>query len=434
MRDELFDKTDDLVVLFLGGPSDAETRKLLIAKLRAHIGDAVEQKLLPRTISLFYAFRNGESEGASKDSKAPALMLYKGQRKKRLSLDSEEARLLEGLSSSKSSSGSANSSEVSSEVSSNLPANNTSTESVDAFLEAYVLPQLHAFFSPQSEASQAAENELLTQKALPTRVTYNTFQTEVLDAAKGGDRVLLQLYEDGCFLCFLMRPFINSVSKLLKAYEVPLVLKRLNLNTNDFPPQCPVTRATPTFVLYAPDQDGFDRWNEFRPKDFVAKLKQDFSLPKDLQQKLEDLLDLVQERFRWFGLLSVWLLEQQKIQDLLLQQQQQTPEGMVVDKATEDRRFEELVTLLMEEDMRRIDDLEESLQHLKREADGAQADCIALALMMGDELMRREVVFMGKRLLAAEVGGPLPQPAAIEGAQSTPSVQEPPEASETVAS
>ncbi|OEH77709.1 thioredoxin-like protein [Cyclospora cayetanensis] len=389
MRDELFDKTDDLVVLFLGGPSDAETRKLLIAKLRAHIGDAVEQKLLPKTISLFYAFRNGESEGASKDSKAPALMLYKGQRKKLSSaINSEVSSKINSEVSS------AINSEVSSEALNargNLPANNTSTESVDAFLEAYVLPQLHAFFSPQSEASQAAENELLTQKALPTRVTYNTFQTEVLDAAKGGDRVLLQLYEDGCFLCFLMRPFINSVSKLLKAYEVPLVLKRLNLNTNDFPPQCPVTRATPTFVLYAPDQDGFDRWNEFRPKDFVAKLKQVRASP--CQMPLGPLKMGVRD---FDGLASY------------------QSEGMVVDKATEDRRFEELVTLLMEEDMRRIDDLEESLQHLKREADGAQADCIALALMMGDELMRREVVFMGKRLLAAEVGGPLPQPAAIE--------------------
>ena len=57
MKDELFDRTDDIVVLFLGGPQDAEAHGPLIEKLRGLVLAAIQQQKLPASLSLFYAFR-----------------------------------------------------------------------------------------------------------------------------------------------------------------------------------------------------------------------------------------------------------------------------------------------------------------------------------------------------------------------------------------
>ncbi|KAL8442708.1 hypothetical protein Emag_006267 [Eimeria magna] len=377
MRDEVFEETDDLVVLFLGGPQEATTEGPLISKLRGLIVASLQQQQLPETLSLFYAYRVFCSSDRSSDSSSsvvglesreaaqphggPALMLYKGQRKERIPLDRHQGQTLsEALASSSSSSNSSSSSEgtsssegsdsntdssressgdssltsdpsrssdeenmKSSSSSNNNDSSSSSSSSSpeqeeDEFLRGSVLPRLHAFFKPQGEEADAAKNAFLRERNLPTHVTFMKMAV---------------------FSAFL---------------------------------------------------ETFNRWEEFRPKDFVARLKKEVSLPEEAQLELDELLNQIQERFRWFGLLSVWLVELRKLQDLLLpcalsDSKEMTSGEMLPgerrsSKAVEDQRFEDVVTLLMDEDMRRTDTLEESLEHLRREVDGAQADCIAFAL------------------------------------------------------
>ncbi|KFG32526.1 putative thioredoxin, partial [Toxoplasma gondii GAB2-2007-GAL-DOM2] len=53
-------------------------------------------------------------------------------------------------------------------------------------------------------------------------------------------------------------------------------------------------------------------------------------------------------------------------------------------------------------DMKRFDDLSENLEHLEREAANAEADAMALGVMMGEELLRDDVEHLAEALLAAE--------------------------------
>ncbi len=47
------------------------------------------------------------------------------------------------------------------------------------------------------------------------------------------------------------------------------VIKRFNVEKNDFPEGLPMCRGTPTFVVY---RDGKPtKWDEFKPADFVKK-------------------------------------------------------------------------------------------------------------------------------------------------------------------
>jgi hypothetical protein len=48
------------------------------------------------------------------------------------------------------------------------------------------------------------------------------------------------------------------------------VVKRFNVEKNDFPKELPMCRGTPTFVVY---KNGVPtKWDEFKPNDFAKKL------------------------------------------------------------------------------------------------------------------------------------------------------------------
>merc|ERR1712046_448905 len=99
---------------------------------------------------------------------------------------------------------------------------------------------------------------------------------------------------------------------------MPISIKRLNLQENDFPDNCPVARGTPTFVLYRGPQVPGLKWDEFKPKDLVEKLVKE--LPKmddSIYQKMEDYQELVSNRFRFFTQIVFWTVELSKLQTLI---------------------------------------------------------------------------------------------------------------------
>merc|ERR1719367_144586 len=103
-------------------------------------------------------------------------------------------------------------------------------------------------------------------------VSGNSFVEDVINESSPSRPVLVQIYEDTCFLCFLMRPFVHSLAGLFADHKVPLSLKRLNIEKNDFPDGCPVARGTPTFVLFRGAGVAPDKWEEFKPKELVEKV------------------------------------------------------------------------------------------------------------------------------------------------------------------
>merc|ERR1719343_1313406 len=105
--------------------------------------------------------------------------------------------------------------------------------------------QIVEFYTPVSETLAEGVN---SAGMAVHRVSGTCFAEEVVAASSPTKLVLLQMYEDTCFLCFLMRPFVNSLAQLFASYSLPIVVKRLNIEKNDFPVGCPVARGTPTFV------------------------------------------------------------------------------------------------------------------------------------------------------------------------------------------
>ncbi|KFG32483.1 putative thioredoxin, partial [Toxoplasma gondii GAB2-2007-GAL-DOM2] len=306
VTDAEFDKTDEALVLFLDGETQAEEESEAIRKLRALV-ERMQQEGKLKNIRLFYAWRTaGNSPAQGEDT---AVMLYKGQRRSRYAL----AELLRGEA------------EEAGEVDpkdKNVEPAALGEERTSSREAASGEKLLETFFTPLSEKENASRTKREKGKHLPIRVVGSAFKRDVLDEAKAGNTILLQLFEDSCFLCFLMRPFLNSVSALLAEYNIPVTMKRLNIEKNDFPEGCVVTRATPTFVLHRGAHEEGERWSEFRPRDFIEKLEKEFDLPVELREKLHALLDLLHERFKRFGLLSVWLLEVRKMEEAFLQEQQ----------------------------------------------------------------------------------------------------------------
>ncbi|KEP63004.1 UNVERIFIED_CONTAM: thioredoxin, putative [Hammondia hammondi] len=429
VTDAEFDTTDEALVLFLDGETQAEEESEAIRKLRALV-ERMQQERNLKSIRLFYAWRTaGNSPAQGEDT---AVMLYKGQRRSRYAL----GELLRGEAEE---GGAADSEDKSGETEERGEERTSPREAASG------QKILETFFTPLSEKENATRTKREKENHLPIRVVGAAFKRDVLDEAKAGNTILLQLFEDSCFLCFLMRPFLNSVSALLAEYNIPVTMKRLNIEKNDFPEGCVVTRSTPTFVLHRGGHEEGEKWSEFRPRDFIEKLEKEFDLPVELREKMHALLDLLHERFKRFGLLSVWLLEVRKMEEAFLQEQQRkqardslelhglgapTPSSSpslssapsspgdhqtgarekAADEASreqnekqrEDGAFDAIVSMLMSQDMKRFDDLGENLEHLEREAANAEADAMALGVMMGEEVLRDDVEHLADALLAAE--------------------------------
>ncbi|PFH34870.1 putative thioredoxin [Besnoitia besnoiti] len=446
VTDAEFDRTDEALVLFVDGEKEAEAERENIRSLKSLVERLQAEGKLSKNIRLFYAWRTAANSPCR--GEGPAVMLYKGQRRSRHPLES----LLD-----------AGSAKQAAEKQSGGAEPRADSDVAQGKEERV----LETFFVPMSEPENKARTKREKEKHLPLRVVGANFQRDVLDEAKGGKTIILQLFEDSCFLCFLMRPFINSVSMLLAEYEVPVTLKRLNIEKNDFPEGCPVTRATPTFVLYRAGQEEGEKWMEFRPKDFIEKLEKEFDIPIELRLKFSSLLDRLHERFRRFGLLSVWLLEVRKVEDVLLAAQQRTDareqlerhglgshvepsgassptaetarraeaagvqkegdgdakgdaEGDADKKKKDDLEFDAVVSMLMSQDMKREDDLEENLKHLEREVANAEGDAMAFGVMLGEEILRADVEHIVDALLETEGRASQPAPSADAAEKQIP--------------
>eukprot|EP00920_Eleutheroschizon_duboscqi_P026811 GHVT01065780.1.p1 GENE.GHVT01065780.1~~GHVT01065780.1.p1 ORF type:complete len:704 (+),score=89.63 GHVT01065780.1:197-2308(+) len=166
-------------------------------------------------------------------------------------------------------------------------------------------------FAPPLSADKRKE---LESKQVPIPVNGEEFNQQVCLEATPSRPVMVQLYEESCFLCFLIRPLINSVAQLMHKEQIPFLFRRLDIEANDFPPSCPVARGTPTFVLYKGHIGQGEKWNEFRPKDFLNKLEKEFNLPASVTNKFPALLEDLNERFKLFGALAVWLSESRSLE------------------------------------------------------------------------------------------------------------------------
>ncbi|GFE53908.1 thioredoxin [Babesia ovis] len=315
-----FDSTDDVVVVLLGSKRRDQYPKTQVDRLKS---------ILPKGVKVCYTVKEGS------DTRNPPVMLYKGMRKQfYASID-----LLD-------------------------------PSQFNAFKS-----EMASFFTPVSQDVASLRQHPQT----PEYVTYNSFQDSVVRAATPRAPIVLQLYEQGCFLCFLMRPFINSVNRHLQEIKSPVRIKRLNIEANDFPKGCPVTRATPTFVLYDGHPQG-TKWSEFKPRDFVKKLVEVAKLDSRSQAYLEGLTEDVSKRFMLFGRWAHWISQSQAIQELVL------TKAPVKEEDVHSRVLSSLMAL----DMERVDDLETNLQCLADDIISAEQDCLAVVQIMANEILRAE--------------------------------------------
>lgn len=251
------------------------------------------------------------------------------------------------------------------------------------------LDEVLAFFEPRSEDPA----KVPPQPPAVSRVVGSNFQELVIEASTTSHPVLLQMFEDTCFLCFLMRPFINAVAELLKEQGVPVTIKRLNIEVNDFPSGCPVARGTPTFVLFRGPTIPPTKWEEFKPKDFSEKLVKTFGMSPPTVAQLEELQNLVATRFQLFTQLVMWTSELQRLEELLAAANDALASGKsppATPSKPDDDAFNEVVSAMMALDMRRTDSIRDNLLHLQREVDEVEHDAALMGSMLAEVIRRRE--------------------------------------------
>lgn len=348
VSEDVFDTSDNLFVFFLDRPEDLTERKNDMQKITRAVAESRECQRVKY-------YHNVKKEGdppmpdvpASQEENSPPplrCIMYKGQRKSVIYIDDETP-----------------------------------------------VDKVAAFFTPISEDEKKLSSELPVQF-----VSRNTFVQDVLKESSPSQPILLQMYEDTCFLCFLMRPFINSLAALFKEHGIPLRFKRLNIETNDFPDRCPVARGTPTFVLFRGPNADATKWEEFKPRDLCERITKEFPIISDENfAEMDDLQGLVTQRFQLFTQLVMWTMELQRMQDILaaptvsgLKASSDEPRPKVA--KDDDDAMNTVVTGLMLKDMRRTDSLNFNLKHLQREVDEVEHDAALLGVMLAESVQRRE--------------------------------------------
>ncbi|CAE7554402.1 unnamed protein product, partial [Symbiodinium pilosum] len=342
ITDEVFDENDNLFVFHLDKAEDLKTRREDIQRI-------VQSLIKEASLKLKY-YQNVRKEGdpplpqaGKQDAKEAGgkpplrVVMYKGQRKSLLSIGDE------------------------------IPKQ----EVLD-------------FFKPVSQDL----SKLKAPKSVPL-VSNETFKKDVLDDSQPGrPMVLLQMFEDTCFLCFLMRPFINSLGELLVENKAPFRLKRLNIERNDFPDGCPVARGTPTFALFRGSNAAGEKWEEFKPKDLCEKIMKVFpKLSDEAFQKMDELQAMVPKRFQLFTQLVMWSVELQKLESCIASAVGESP---VDAGSSEDTEFNAVLSRLMAKDMRRVDGLVDSISFLQHQVDEVEHDALVMSVMLGERVLARE--------------------------------------------
>jgi len=375
VSEEIFDTSDNLFVFFLDKAEDLLDRKEDIQRAIS----VFKRESSLRLVRFYYNVRKDgdppipEGSGSAENEEGlPPLrcLVYKGQRKKVIHVGAE------------------------------VP-----------------LEEVTKFFTPLVENLKESSEKL----AVPL-VNGQTFKDEVISASTVRP-VLLQMYEDTCFLCFLMRPFVNSLAALFASNGVPLDIKRLNIERNDFPEGCPVARGTPTFVFFRGGGSLINKWDEFKPKDLVERISTEYPyLKEEMYGEMDELQGLVSRRFQLFTQLVMWNMELQKLEGLVTaasmsgsksaeisssddsKQSEQAasaesgPAEQPVSAAPasksaddDDGAFSSMVSEMMAKDMRRTDFIAENLIYLQKEVDEVEHDAALLGVQLAQLVQEKEL-------------------------------------------
>lgn len=343
ISEEVFDTCDNLFVFFLDEAEELVSRREDIQRI---IRAIVDEPTLHRVRFFYNVRKEGDpptpapSAGDTESESHLRAIMYKGQRKSVINIGSETP-----------------------------------------------LQKVSDFFRPLSQDL----SKIKAPKLVPF-VSHSTFQEDIVNASSPRKMVLMQMYEDTCLLCFLMRPFVNSLAELLHRSGAPLVIKRLNIEKNDFPDNCPIARGTPTFVLFRGAEASPSKWEEFKPKELTEKIAKVFpQLLPDVLDQMEELQNLVTRRFQLFTQLVMWTIELQKLESYIAAGSRCDAAPVLPASApSQDSEFNSVVSQMMAKDMKRIDGIFDNLKFLQQEVDEVEHDAVVLGSKLAELVLARE--------------------------------------------
>jgi thiol-disulfide isomerase/thioredoxin len=343
LSDKVFETTDDMLVFMFPSEekflSQSARVKSIIAQVQNRQADSTCSSDFKKVKMFFTIVPPSDKNAPIGDN--VEIMCYKGQRKQRFSLPITEVPL----------------------------------------------PEFESFFRFHSTPVDSELNSGPIQ-----HVSGIEFEEQVTRMASPEHPILVQMYEKSCFLCFLMRPFLNSLAELLRD-KVPFTVKRLDIEENDFPQGVPVVRGTPTFVMFFGEGRDPVRFEEFKPRDLVKRIAGDYRLGKDVESKLYDLVDRVALRFQAFSGIVMWGTESEKILDLLSGDSNHHATIPFDLKSAEDKDkelFNKYVSESMTEDMEKTDGLEENIRNLMRELTAMEKHAIMMGQVIGEKVLEKE--------------------------------------------
>jgi thiol-disulfide isomerase/thioredoxin len=338
LTDALFDKTDNMLVFMFASQEMFAQQSDRVHAIASQFLSAQKNHPSLASVKLFYSIVPPAHAGSVVDTSRVELMSYKGQRKLRTSLGESD----------------------------DVP-----------------MGSLAEFFQFKSTPVDEELKECLSVQ----HISADEFGVEVLEKARPGEiPILVQLYEKSCFLCFLMRPFLNSLAELVKD---KVIIKRLDIEENDFPEGVPVVRGTPTFVQYP----GGTRFEEFKPRDLVNRLCRDYQFDEETKKEMMKLVDQVATRFQMFSGLVMWQTESEKILDLLANKSY-SPATLPFSATNSDEAdkaiFNKIVAEFMADDMLRVDGMASNLKTLTKELNSAEVHALSMAQTLGEKVRKLE--------------------------------------------
>ncbi|SBT31249.1 thioredoxin, putative [Plasmodium ovale wallikeri] len=324
ISDENFDKLDN-IVLFVLDKNKLNEEKKKVQDIKCEI-----EKLKIKNLNYLYTY--------NEESRDYACFLYKGRRRRNIT--KEEL---------------------------------TSINSVKDIFE--------PFFTPVSEDYEKINEG--NNGNFPVCVTHDTFEKEIIEDSKQNE-IILVLFENTCFLCFLYKPFINTLHKLFKENQIQLKLKKYNIEKNDYAPNMIVCRGTPTFLFYHNGKG--NKLEEYKPNDIINKIDQIIKSPKNIKEQMLAKVELIHARMHQFGYLTMWMTESKIIENMLIKRHIKD----IPNNTDDDTIYNEVLTALIEEDIQRNDLIEDSLTYTKEKINEAEKSCFVVAMMMANELIDEE--------------------------------------------
>ena len=346
LTDKVFETTDDMLVFMFPSEEVYQKQASRVMGIVDSVTRQQEQGKLKRVKMLFTIVPHRGDAITVDDNKEVEIMCYKGQRKQRVSLKPEDS---------------------------------ISVDSLEDFFRFRSTP---------------VDEEL--KSCVIEHVSGDEFDDRVIASSSREKPVLLQLYEKSCFLCFLMRPFLNSLATILNSDPaVPFTIKRLDIEENDFPEKLPVVRGTPTFILFRGTEADPERLEEFKPRDLAKRITRDYLVSRDTQDKVSELVDKMTLRFQLFSGLVMWNTESEKILQLISGDHQQNPTIPFDLNHSEDKDkevFNRLVSEYMAEDMLKVDTLDRNLQSVSRELTQMEKHAIMMGQVLGEKVLVLESI------------------------------------------